>query len=54
LKHKNTKPSYIFNRENLQNSEPQNGPRRGLDFIALRKATTHLTLRERLKKFGVK
>ena len=25
----------IFNRENPQNSEPQNGPRRGLDFIAL-------------------
>ena len=35
LKHKNTQPSYIFNRENPQNSEPQNGPRRGLDFIAL-------------------
>ena len=28
---------YIFNRENPQNSEPQNGPRRGLDFIALNK-----------------
>ena len=27
--------TYIFNRENPQNSEPQNGPRRGLDFIAL-------------------
>ena len=26
---------YIFNRENPKNSEPQNGPRRGLDFIAL-------------------
>ena len=26
---------YIFNRENPQNSDPQNGPRRGLDFIAL-------------------
>ena len=26
LKHKNTQPSYIFNRENPQNSEPQNGP----------------------------
>ena len=37
LKHKNTQPSYIFNRENPQNSEPQNGPRRGLDFIALKK-----------------
>ena len=35
LKHKNTQPSYIFNGENPQNSEPQNGPRRGLDFIAL-------------------
>ena len=35
MKHKNTQPSYIFNSENLQNSEPQNGPRRGLDFIAL-------------------
>jgi hypothetical protein len=35
LKHKNTQSNYIFNRENPQNSEPQNGPRRGLDFIAL-------------------
>ena len=35
LKHKNTQPLYIFNKENPQNSEPQNGPRRGLDFIAL-------------------
>ena len=35
LKHKNTQPIYIFNRENPQNSEPQNGPKRGLDFIAL-------------------
>ena len=35
LKHKNTQPLYIFNRENPQNSEPQNSPRRGLDFIAL-------------------
>ena len=35
LKHKNTQPLYIFNRENPQNSEPQNCPRRGLDFIAL-------------------
>ena len=26
---------YIVNRENPQNYEPQNGPRRGLDFIAL-------------------
>ena len=28
-------PIYIFNRENTQNFEPQNGPSRGLDFIAL-------------------
>ena len=25
----------MFSRENLQNSEPQNGPRSGLDYIAL-------------------
>ena len=35
LKHKNTQPLYIFNRENPQNSEPQNGPRSGLDYIPL-------------------
>ena len=35
LKHKNTQPIYIFNRENPQNFEPQNVPRRRLDFIAL-------------------
>ena len=35
MKHKNTQPLYIFNRENPQKSEPQNGLRRGLDFIAL-------------------
>ena len=35
LKHKNTQPSSIFNREMPQNSESQNGLRRGLDFIAL-------------------
>ena len=35
MKHKNTQPNYIFNRENPQNSEPQNGPRRELDFIVL-------------------
>ena len=34
LKHKIIQPSYIFNRENPKNSEPQNGPRRGLDYIA--------------------
>ena len=32
LKHKNTQPIYIFNRENPQNSETQNGPRRGGGF----------------------
>ena len=37
MKHKSTQPLYIFNRENPQNSEQQNGPRRGLDFIALYK-----------------
>ena len=35
MKHKNTQPLYIFNRENPQNSEQQNGPRSGLDYIAL-------------------
>ena len=34
LKHKNTQHLYIFNRENPQNSEPQNVPRSGLGFIA--------------------
>ena len=42
LKHKNTQPIYIFKRENPQNSEPQNGPRRGLDYIALAIYTTQL------------
>ena len=35
LKHHSIQPIYIFNWENPQNSEPQNSPRRGLDFIAL-------------------
>ena len=35
MKHKNTQPLYIFNRENPKTSEPQNGPRSGLDYIAL-------------------
>ena len=39
LKRKNTQPIYIFNKENPQNSVPQNGPRRGLDFIALHQCT---------------
>ena len=43
MKHKNTQPLYIFNRENPQKSEPQNGPRRGLDFIALIKVTPSLS-----------
>ena len=42
LKHKNTQPLYIFNRENSQNSKPQNGPRRGLDFIALDLCKGHI------------
>ena len=35
LKQKNTQPLYIFNRENPQNYDLQNGPRSGLDYIAL-------------------
>ena len=35
LKNHRTQPIYIFNKENPQNSESPNGPRRGLDFIAL-------------------
>ena len=35
LKHHSTQPILIFNRENPQNSESPNGPKRGLDFIAL-------------------
>ena len=35
LKHRYTQPIYIFNRENSKKSESPNGPRRGLDFIAL-------------------
>ena len=35
LKHKISQPIYIFNRENSQNSESPNGPRRELDFIVL-------------------
>ena len=34
LKHHSTQTILIFSRENSQNSESQNGPRRGLDFIA--------------------
>ena len=44
MKRKNTQPLYIFNRENPQNSEPQNGPRRGLDFIALLQAGAYVCL----------
>ena len=39
LSYKNTQSIYIFNRKNPQNSEPQNGLRRGLDFIALLQLT---------------
>ena len=46
LKHKNTQPLYIFNRENPQNSEPQNGPRTGLDFIALLICTLKIGLHD--------
>ena len=35
MKHHSTQPIYIFKRNNPQNSESPNGPRRGLDFIAL-------------------
>ena len=44
LKHKNTQPLYIFKRENPQNSESQNGPRKGLDFIALYLVESRLLL----------
>ena len=44
LKHKNTQPLYIFNRENPQNSQPQNGPRSGLDYIALYLPTVDIGL----------
>jgi hypothetical protein len=52
LKHKNTQPIYIFNRKNPQNSEPQNGPRRGLDFIALHKGTDTRNSFEILRMFN--
>ena len=42
LKHRNTQPSYIFIRENPKNSEPQNGPRRGLDFITLNETAAYM------------
>ena len=42
LKHKISQPIYIFNRENSHNSEWSNGPRRGLDFIALIKTATKM------------
>ena len=52
MKHKNTQPLYIFNRKNPQNSEPQNGPRRGLDFIALHKGTDTRNSFEILRMFN--
>ena len=36
LKHKHTQSIHIFKRKNPQKSEPRNGSRRGLDFIALK------------------
>ena len=42
LKHKNTQLIGIFNRENPQNSEPQNGQRTGLDYIALCELDSYL------------
>ena len=47
MKHKNTQPLYIFKRENPQNSEPENGPRSGLDYIALYFVTLPTFLREK-------
>ena len=44
LKRKNTQPLYIYG-ENHQNSEPQNGPRRGLDFIALEETNATLVIK---------
>ena len=46
MKHKSTQPTYIFNRENPQNSEQQKGPRRGLDFIALGSGEDELKVSE--------
>ena len=56
MKRKNKQPLYIFNRENPQNSEPQNGTRRGLDFIALHTQTyfNHASMNLILCKFDVK
>ena len=53
LKHQNTQPIYIFNRENPKNSEPQNGPRRGLDFIALISSTVKKTLTSVFYEFEI-
>ena len=47
LKHKNTPPINIFNRENPQNSEPQNSPRRALDFIALKETAPHTVRKQK-------
>jgi hypothetical protein len=52
LKHKNTQPSYIFNRKNPQNSETQNGPRRGLDFIALVRGFSWPRITSRLLEYN--
>ena len=46
MKHKNTQPLYIFNRENPQSSETQNGPRSGLDYIALHHTNAKLSIKK--------
>ena len=45
---------YIFNRENPQNSETKNGPRRGLDFIALILSTNPSFVIEPIEKVKTK
>ena len=50
MKHKDTQPLYIFNRENLQNSEPKNGPRSGLDYIALPLCTAGRKIKLKIEK----
>jgi hypothetical protein len=40
----------MFSRENPQNSEPQNGPRSGLDYIALSPGTSTIVKTDDLSK----
>ena len=54
MKHKNTQPLYIFNRENPQNSEPQNGPRSGLDYIALENIVFNQIIEKPFGHFTIK